>query len=363
MTVRLIALLVYLLGAAAHPFGPPPVAKVSVSGSFVDVTWSAAKDDLAAVPGPVDAYLGEHMGVAQDGRACALVSVVDQRVRFRCPAPVSVIALTVTVLTDVNPNYRTVSTTPGGSGALHTNQEPTHELRFDGQLAALVGSDTVFPLALLVALVAGAFHACAPGHGKTLTAGYLVGGEGRARDALWLGVVVAVMHTVSVGVLAVGWWLLVDNAPDLGVVTRWLQLAAALTVLAVGVALLRKHLRHRGHGHGHGHGHRADLLSWRGLVTVGISGGLLPSPSAFLLLLTGLLTGRPWYALAMVAAFGLGMAVTLGGVGLAVLKGRDLISAAPRLRAWSLRLPLAAAALVVAGGLVTTALAAAELIS
>ncbi|GAA2400779.1 hypothetical protein [Nonomuraea africana] len=389
------AVVLVLLGTAgtgwAHPFGPPPVAKVRAEGSLVEVTWSAAADDVAALNradragGSIGDYLGRGVGVEQDGRACPLVEVSAQALattgavlRFRCPGPAGELRLRVELLTDLDRAYRTVSVTPSGSGALHTADAPVQTIRLDGSAAATgTDLDRFFPLALLAALVAGAFHACAPGHGKTLTAGYLLGGRARPRDAIRLGVVVALMHTLSVAVLAVVWWAARENAPDLEAITLWFQLVAALAVLAVGAGLLRRHLRTpvshghghghgHGHSHGHGHGHGHDLLTRRGLVTLGVSGGLLPSPSAFLLLLTGLLTGRAVLALVLVAAFGLGMAVTLSGVGLAVLRGHDLLAAAtrtPRLQALAGRVPLVAALLVVAGGLVTTAMAVAGLVS
>ncbi|MFI6737494.1 hypothetical protein ACIBI9_31605 [Nonomuraea sp. NPDC050451] len=400
-----------LLGAAgpgwAHPFGPPLAAKVAAYGDTVEVTWSAADDDLSrldqALAGRgqgVGDYLGRHIQVVQNGGACALKSVRAESIaasgavlRFRCRAEVRAVILRITTLTDLDKAYRTVSTTPSGGGALHTAAAPAHVLRFGGasasdaslppagpagiwaaELSSLVDTDVAFPLALLVALVTGAAHACAPGHGKTLTAGYLVGGNGRIRDAILLGGVVAAMHTVSVAVLAVGWWLAVDSVPSLGVVTRWLQLVASLVVVGVGLFLLVRHLHShrathghghghghgRGHGHGHGHGHVASLLTWRGIVTMGVSGGLLPSPSAFLLLLAGLVTGKALLALAMVAAFGVGMAATLAGAGILVLRGRDALMRATtsaRLRAWTRSLPLAAAALVTAGGLTATLIA------
>ncbi|WP_208949194.1 hypothetical protein [Streptomyces violaceusniger] len=100
---------------------------------------------------------------------------------------------------------------------------------------------------------------------------------------------------------------------------------------------------------------------------LGTSGGLLPSPSAFLVLLTGLLTGRTGIALAMVAAFGAGMALTLMSVGLIVLRGRDaLLDRASRsavLRIWVPRIPLFAASAVAAGGAVAAALAAGQLLA
>jgi ABC-type nickel/cobalt efflux system permease component RcnA len=252
----------------------------------------------------------------------------------------------------------------------------------------------------------GALHACAPGHGKSLAAGYLVGGRGRPRDAMWLGGVVAVMHTFSVAVLAVGWWLMAKRTPHVAALTGWLQLVAALVVMGVGVRLLYTHRRHRrqvdahaqahhqgghsggrdhGHGHGggheHGHGHGGghehghsrhhipdapSLLTWRGIVLLGAAGGLLPSASAFLVLLAGLLTGKVAVALAMVTAFGVGMAVTLTGVGVLVLRSRDALLdrllRSRALRTWTLRVPVFAASAVVVGGTVASALAAGQLL-
>lgn len=250
----------------------------------------------------------------------------------------------------------------------------------DAGFVGLVDQQVFLPLALLLAVGLGAAHACAPGHGKTLAAAYLVGGRARPRDALLLGLTVAAMHTVSVVLLGVGWYVLAGAAPDVGALTRWLQLAAALLVVGVGAVLLRRHLRgrvapgqhhaHHDHGHGHGHGHGdghepGSLLTRRGLVTLGTSGGLLPSPAAFLVLITGLFTGQALSAALLVAAFGVGMALTLGGVGWAVLRGRDGLlrrMAGPRTQLWAMRLPLVAAVGVLAGGTVLAGLATARLV-
>ncbi|MFE7263869.1 hypothetical protein ACFU9B_17725 [Streptomyces sp. NPDC057592] len=405
-----------LLGAAgaaeAHPFGTPPVAQVEADGRSVEITWSAQQNDLdvlhRAAEGDEAAYLGSHITVRQDGRECRpgktdtlQLASRGAVVRYLCPEPVDTVSLTITALTDVNRAYRTISVTEKGGGGLHTASAPTHTLALGGadssatasaatttvwttDLAALLDQGAVLPLALLVSAAVGAFHACAPGHGKSLVAGYLVGGRGRARDALWLGVIVAVMHTASVTALALGWWLAARRAPDVAAVTDWLQLIAALVVVAVGLGLLRRHLINRKQGHSHGHhhhGHGRDhhhdhshhiptstsLLTWRGILLLGTSGGLLPSPSAFLVLLGGLLTGRVGAAVAMVVAFGAGMALTLTGVGLAVLRGRDVFlaraAASSALRAWSARVPFVAAWAVVIGGTVAVAVATGEVLA
>ena len=79
---------------------------------------------------------------------------------------------------------------------------------FDDRLVDLVGSPGFVPVAFLLAFAAGAAHAVGPGHGKSLAAAYLVGADGKVRDAAWLGASVAVMHTVSVLVVAVAWTFL-----------------------------------------------------------------------------------------------------------------------------------------------------------
>ncbi|MEU4266404.1 hypothetical protein [Streptomyces sp. NPDC026092] len=419
--------------AQAHPFGTPPVVKIVASGTAVEATWSAQPDDVAVLKdrsgGDPAGYLRRHLVVRQDGRACPVDRAEGMTVHFACPRAADRIELTVTALTDVDAAYRALSVTDSGAGGLHTADEPTRSLALTGtaagsgpsgsggsgasglsawswttDLTSLLDHDAALPLALLVSAAVGALHACAPGHGKSLAAGYLVAGRGRARDAVWLGGIVAVMHTLSVAVLAVGWWLAANSTPDIAALTGWLQLLAALVVVGVGVSLLRRHLRgHGGHGHphhdhdgeghthdhshgqehghghshshghehGHGHSHHIpdapSLLTWRGLLLLGTSGGLLPSPSAFLVLLTGLLTGKVGTALVLVGAFGLGMALTLTGVGLVVLRGRDAllarVSGSAALRRWSLRVPVVAASAVVAGGTVASAVAAGHLLA
>ncbi len=219
------------------------------------------------------------------------------------------------------------------------------------------------PLAAVVAVGAGALHALAPGHGKSLAAAYLIGSQGRSRDALLLGGTVAVMHTSSVLVIGLLWSALAGSgALDISGVSEVLRVLAAVLVLAAGAVLVRRRRHAQGHGHDHGHVHshrhghvprhslapvpgagnppvphlaepeaEADLhgrdkIDRPGIVLLGASGGLVPSPAAFLLLLTGLFSGRTGLALLLVVLFGLGMAIVLSGVGLATLAGRNALS-------------------------------------
>ena len=95
---------------------------------------------------------------------------------------------------------------------------------------------------------------------------------------------------------------------------------------------------HRGTGHGGDHrhhhgpgGHTHELpegtrpLSRRGLVLLATSGGLLPSPSAVLVVVAGFAAGRVALGLSLVLAFSVGLAATLSAVGLALVLGRRVL--------------------------------------
>jgi nickel/cobalt transporter (NicO) family protein len=239
--------------------------------------------------------------------------------------------------------------------------------------------------ALALALGIGAVHALAPGHGKAIIAAYLVGSRGRPRDAVALGVIVSAMHTFSVLVLGLGLYAL-TSAPGTGDrVGPWMLLASGLLVLVVGIGLVtRQVLRRRqrvpahhgqegrdgqdGDGGHAGHHHHHELppdvppLSRKGLVLLGISGGLLPSPSAFLVLATALFMGRLAFGLLLVAMFSIGLAATLTIIGLAVLHGRNVVSRKaignPRLARVTAALPLISSVLILAGGIYLTTVAA-----
>jgi nickel/cobalt transporter (NicO) family protein len=253
------------------------------------------------------------------------------------------------------------------------------------RLQGYVAAPGFAPVAVLVAFGAGAMHALAPGHGKSLAAAYLVGSDGKVRDAAWLGGSVAVMHTVSCLVLAVAWtFFSLSGLVRMETLTTVLQLVAGLLVLGTGVWLVRRHLGSHGHGHdhthghthghGHGHGHshthghdHSHGVSRPGLVLLGISGGLTPSPAAFLVLVTGLYSGRAGFALVLVVCFGTGLATVLFAVGVLALTGRDVVVRAAGSRA-VLRLATRVAPVLAAGGVTLlgcgiTALAAVQLAS
>jgi nickel/cobalt exporter len=224
------------------------------------------------------------------------------------------------------------------------------------QLVLILDHAVIPVVALPIAVAIGVVHGFAPGHGKAVAAAYLVGAHARRGHAVALAAIVATMHTASVLALGLLWWLTVDGGRvSIATTTRWAQLALAMVVLILGVVLTRRRWRDR-RAAGHYHGPPADRApwSWPGLVGIAAAGGLLPSPSAFLVLISGLLTGRVGFAVAMVAAFGLGLSTTVLAVGLLTVAGRDWLNNHDirhrRLRRALTELPFLGAVGVLVGG-------------
>jgi nickel/cobalt exporter len=176
------------------------------------------------------------------------------------------------------------------------------------------------------------------------------------------------MHTGSV--LALGLALFsATRAPDAARLSDTIALVSGVIFASLGGWLLTRRWRARGHAHdgeaGHAHAHEAvGPQSLQGVVALGAAGGLLPSPSALLVLLTALAVGRVAYGLTLIAAFSLGLATTVTLVGVAVLRGRDLLHdrAGERLHRLVHAAPLVGAVAVTVVGLAIAIRAATRLV-
>ena len=222
-------------------------------------------------------------------------------------------------------------------------------------------------VALAVALFWGAAHALTPGHGKAIVAAYLVGTRGKARHAFLLGGIVTVTHTI--GVFALG---LVTLALSEFIVPEqlypWLNFVSALLVVGVGLAVLRarfRRARHPDHHHHHDHDHHhgeQPAQGLRGLVAVGVSGGLLPCPTALVVLLAAISLHRIGYGLLLIVAFSVGLASVITAIGLVAVTAKRAF-ARMRLDGPLVRALPAVSALVVLGlGVAMTARAVPQLI-
>ena len=265
-------------------------------------------------------------------------------------------------------------------------------------------------MSLLLAFAFGAVHALGPGHGKTITAAYLVGTEAKTRQAALVGIAVSLMHTGSVLALGFVFLVLARSFPP-EKVYPWLELATGLAALGLGTGLFVMRLRSRrrgqdpwrGHSHpweqelivgGHSHSdavsashaHEGDhelvthgsvmlleretqthdesdhthprepqqappkeALSAKSLAALAVAGGILPSPTAFVVLLGAIRAHRLGYGLSLIFAFSAGLAGALVFVGLFALRARTLISNRLHGR-WASLIPVVSAAVIIGFG-------------
>lgn len=258
------------------------------------------------------------------------------------------------------------------------------------QVASLIGIENPTPAVILAAIVGaifwGAAHALSPGHGKTVVGAYLIGTRGTAKHAAFLGLTVTITHTA--GVFALGGitlWLSRYLLPE--TLYPWLNVASGLLVVLIGVSLVVQRVRgehatidhdhehaqlaapstgqeganwqaltHTHGGRAHSHlplGAASGRVTWRSLLTLGVSGGLIPCPSALVLLLSAVSLGQIGFGMVLVVAFSAGLAVVLTAIGLLCVYARRLFarfSFEPRVPRF---LPVASAlAITLAGGLI-----------
>ena len=273
-------------------------------------------------------------------------------------------------------------------------------------------------LAVLLSLILGASHAAMPGHGKTVMAAYLAGRRGSPRDAVTVGVTVTVTHTAGVLVLGLLLTASASLAGESLLAWLGTAGGLMITVVgaALMVGAVRGYGRPATHHHGHAHGHHhhghgdghardhdpghvvvptpsthhgapvggtatlteqaaapavfepahahphavAEPVGPRrrgrvaALVGMGVAGGLVPSPSALIVLLGAIGLGRTWFGVLLVVGYGLGMAATLTAAGLLLVRVGDRIRNTRvdrRFARWSRLAPILTAALVFCVGI------------
>ena len=208
----------------------------------------------------------------------------------------------------------------------------------------------MFIAGLAVALLLGMAHARSPGHGKTIMAAYLIGERGTAWNAVALGIVVTITHTWSVIALGLITLSAVESVSG-EQLSFWLGIASGIIIIVIGIILFTRryksymltrhspaaahydeyHEADSGHGHSHDHGHDpkghthvarnedGTPPSFRHILWLGISGGIVPCPSALIVLLLALRFGRLQYGLWLIVSFSLGLASVLVAIGLLVV--------------------------------------------
>lgn len=247
---------------------------------------------------------------------------------------------------------------------------------------------------LLLAIVIGALHSLSPGHGKALIGAYIIGKKGTVADAVTLGIVTALSHTVSV--LILGIIILIGfNSVVPPQINMYLNIASGSIIIIIGIFMFRKRLMelnnavdHHGHfhdhhphshdhdeahvhshdhhndnghspheldehhhshhdrdghvhshdahdyshAHDHSHGHQhitMESIQKKGFTTnviMGISGGMVPCPTALVVLFLAVSVKKVALGLLLIVFFSLGLAATLTVLGILFVKGSSLIN-------------------------------------
>jgi ABC-type nickel/cobalt efflux system permease component RcnA/Tol biopolymer transport system component len=277
------------------------------------------------------------------------------------------------LLTAWDSSMPSLSSWQGGQAATATPppSAPTQQQNANlERLLNLVRAKNVTPsfyiFALGISLVLGALHALTPGHGKTVVAAYLVGSRGTTWHAVVLGTVVTLTHTGSVFLLGI-FTLAASQYILPTTIIPLLEILSGLLIVGLGVYLLwqrfqfwlkskqpeieakgqeRKYspapsssprkvsgaikvekmdasLHHHGDGKLHSHD-VPETLTWRSLIALGVSGGLVPCPDAIAILLVAVAINRILLGLALIVSFSLGLAVVLIVIGLLMVNSRRL---------------------------------------
>ena len=279
-----------------------------------------------------------------------------------------------------------------GSLGLEANRQSTPRNRFTELIATKQFGFWFLLTAALIAASLGAFHALEPGHGKTIVAAYLVGSGGTAAHACLLGLIVTASHTAGVYLLgAVTLYASRYVVPER--LYPWLGAASGLIIAGVGAFMFlrrfaghtRGHSHPHGHSHSHGHSHLHDhehipgahehdpahdhrhhdhghghehhehqphlasdqKVSYRQLLALGVTGGMVPCPAALVVLLSAIALHRIAFGLFLIVAFSVGLAAVLISIGLAMVYAGRFMSRlhgdGPLMTRW---LPLGSAAVI-----------------
>jgi ABC-type nickel/cobalt efflux system permease component RcnA len=250
-----------------------------------------------------------------------------------------------------------------GDVALSTSagSEPTNSTGVAGKasnpdrLSQILGEENLplrtVLLGILVAFSLGALHALSPGHGKTVVASFLVGARGTARHAAFLGAIVTFTHTIGVFILGLVVLCLSHTiVPEQ--IYPWIGFLSGLTILGVGVNLFRQRLGRLTQTHSHDHSHEIPSeITFRNLLALGFSGGIVPCPSALVVLLSAIALHRVGTGLLFILAFSLGLASVLVAIGILVVRASRLVSRFDSDRSFLRFVPVASAAIIVILGL------------
>ncbi len=189
----------------------------------------------------------------------------------------------------------------------------------------------------LTLFLLGAAHALEPGHGKLLVTSYLTGSKARTSDALLLGGLVTITHTLSVAMLgALVVFLAFAFFPENW--QRSIEVLSGIVIMGLGALLIwRRFVQHKPKEEEHcdchlvhspvveTEPHSRPQSTFREVFLLGLASGVTPCPVALTALIAAFAMGKPISALVALTVFSIGIGAVLIVLGIALIHGSNTL--------------------------------------
>lgn len=219
----------------------------------------------------------------------------------------------------------------------------------------------------------GALHSLEPGHGKGVITAYLISSGAKIKEAIMIGLISALAHTLSIVLLALSASTAIKVLVPENLI-HWLQLVSGIVVIYIGLSIIMQRVfeyyekkqkkqkfnsnvhshshscnSHCNHNHKHSHDHlklKAKSSPKVNLFLTGFFTGIVPCPSALAILLAAVSADQIPLGLGLVGAFSIGGAITMVTIALLVVRAGHTIK---KLERWQVvnRLALVSSCLII----------------
>ncbi|MCD6560191.1 MAG: sulfite exporter TauE/SafE family protein [Deltaproteobacteria bacterium] len=206
-------------------------------------------------------------------------------------------------------------------------------------------------VSLFAAFFFGATHALSPGHGKTMVSAYLIGTKGRIHDAVLLGGVVTLTHVISVILLGII-TVFLSNYILPQKLFPWIGVFSGMLIFLTGYWIIAKIAMGKSHNHHH-HNHRnsVDAINFKSIFSLGIAGGIVPCPSALVVLLISIALQRIGFGLLLILFFSFGLSLVLILIGILTVTASKFTAKFAEGQKWIQHLPIFSAGVVMIVGI------------
>lgn len=194
--------------------------------------------------------------------------------------------------------------------------------------------DLMYTLPAVIGL--GALHSLEPGHGKGIITAYLISSGAKIKDAIVIGLISALAHTLSITLIAISATSAVKVIVPENLI-YWFQLISGIVVIYIGLNIITQRFfdyqearqknnkaqdrngcsSHCNHHHSEPH---TVPSSRSNLFLTGFFTGIIPCPSAIAILLAAISADKIPLGLGLVGAFSVGGAITMVTIAIFVVR-------------------------------------------